>query len=76
MPLYEYVCEKDGTVIELMRPMAQADAPVADPEGKGRVFKRRHSTFASGPARAGRSPASSGSACCPCGKPHGSCSSN
>ncbi len=75
MPLYEYVCEKDGAVIELMRPMAQADAPVEDPEGKGRVFKRRHSTFAPGGARSGGS-AATGSACCPCGKPHGSCSSN
>lgn len=45
MPLYEYVCEEDGSVLELIRPMSQADAPVDDPEGRGRVFRRRHSTF-------------------------------
>ncbi len=46
MPLYEYVCEADGTVLELMRPMSQADAPVDDPAGKGRTFVRKMSTFA------------------------------
>ncbi len=74
MPLYEYECEKDGTVIELMRPMSQADAPVEDPEGRGRQFKRRHSTFAPAGARSQAAtslPASGG--CCPCGKNHGSC---
>ena len=35
----------DGTVIELMRPMSQADAPVEDPDGKGRIFVRRMATF-------------------------------
>ena len=48
MPIYEYVCEKDGSVIELLRPMAQADDPVTDPEGKGRLFTRKQSTFATG----------------------------
>ncbi len=46
MPIYEYVSEKDGEKIELLRPMAQADVPVEDPAGKGRVFKRVASTFA------------------------------
>ena len=45
MPLYEYRCEEDGTTITLLRSMADADKPVKDPEGKGRVFKRAHSTF-------------------------------
>ena len=27
MPLYEYVCESDGTTIEVQRPMADADKP-------------------------------------------------
>ena len=45
MPLYEYRCEEDGTTITLLRPMADADKPVKDPEGKGRKFKRAHSTF-------------------------------
>lgn len=77
MPLYEYVCEKDGTVIELLRPMASADDPVADPEGRGRLFKRRHSTFASKGEASSGAPTSSRSlpvgGCCPCGKSHGSC---
>ena len=78
MPLYEYECEQDGAVIELLRPMAEADKPVDDPEGKGRVFKRRHSVFAAGGAGAAAGsvslPTSGG--CCPCGKAHGSCSRN
>ncbi len=53
MPIYEYVCEKDGAIIELLRPMAQADEPVTDPDGKGRTFKRKHSTFATGGNGAG-----------------------
>jgi len=68
MPLYEYVCEEDGTVVELMRPMDRADDPVEDPDGKGRTFARAHSTFqakSSGPA-----PSAPGGGC-GCG---GSCS--
>ena len=49
MPIYEYVCEEDGQVLELMRPMDRADDAVEDPSGKGRVFKRRFSTFSAGP---------------------------
>jgi hypothetical protein len=67
MPLYEYICEQDGTVIELLRPMAEADAPVPDPENKGRVFTRKHSTFAAGKERS--LPLSTG--CCPCGRTDG-----
>lgn len=76
MPIYEYVCEKDGSVIELIRPMADADKPVEDPLGKGRDFKRRHSTFATGGAAAAGGAASSGGGCCPCGKSHGGCGSS
>jgi putative FmdB family regulatory protein len=74
MPIYEYICEADGTVLELIRPMADADKPVTDPENKGRVFKRKHSTFAATGTQAG-----SGKghvhlgAHCPCGKPGGGC---
>jgi putative FmdB family regulatory protein len=73
MPLYEYMCEQDGTVIEVQRPMAEADRPLADPEGKGRTFTRKLSTFATrgGAAPAGDSQARGG--CCPCGKPGGGC---
>lgn len=76
MPLYEYAAE-DGTVIELLRPIADADKPVADPDGRGRVFTRRASTFA---AQGGTPGVGKGAghthlgACCPCGKSAGSCS--
>ena len=39
MPIYEYECEKDGAVIELIRPMADADKPVEDPEGLADALK-------------------------------------
>ncbi|MCG3123707.1 MAG: hypothetical protein GIKADHBN_02128 [Phycisphaerales bacterium] len=74
MPLYEYQCEEDGTVIELMRPMSQADSPVEDPDGRGRVFRRKHSTFATGAgAAAGGSSLPVSGGCCPCGKNRGQC---
>lgn len=72
MPIYEYICEKDGTTVEALRPMADADKPLEDPEGKGRVFKRKHSTFATGTAGEGRS-LLGGQGCCPCGKTSGGC---
>lgn len=75
MPIYEYTCEADGRTIELIRPMADADKPVEDPDGRGRTFTRKHSTFAAkgGSAASPRAGGSSGG-CCPCGKSHGSCS--
>lgn len=77
MPMYEYASqtpEADGTikVIELLRPMAQADAPVEDPDGLGRVFKRVLSTVSvSGGGGAG---SGAGGGCCPCGKGANACS--
>lgn len=79
MPLYEYICEQDNTVIELLRPMSQADEPVKDPEGKGRTFVRKLSMFAAaaGEKGEGRSVSlNSGGGCCPCGHGAGSCSRN
>lgn len=73
MPIYEYQCEKDGAVIELLRPMADADKPVEDPEGRGRVFRRKHSTFATGGSGEGQSLLSRPGGCCPCGKTVGGC---
>lgn len=79
MPLYEYRCDEDGAVIEVLRPMASADEPVEDPEGKGRVFRRVQSTFAAkGAANGGVNGLGYGQslpACCPCGKVPGSCQS-
>jgi hypothetical protein len=79
MPIYEYVCEHDGSVVELLRPIGDADKPVKDPQGKGRVYKRAHSTFATGGASTGASSsnllARNTGGCCPCGKGRGACSS-
>lgn len=74
MPIYEYVAP-DGTRLELIRPAEQADAPVQDPEGKGRQFKRALSTFAPhGANTAGPRTAGPTGGCCPCGKNSGQCS--
>ena len=70
MPLYEYICEETGEVIEQLRPMADADKPLEDPENKGRTFRRKHSTFqAQGSPRPAGGPATGGG--CACGHPHG-----
>lgn len=76
MPLYEYVCEADGTVLELMRPMAEADKPVQDPRGKGRKFVRKFSTFASKGEAGSISLGVRSGGGCGCGKPHGGCGSH
>ncbi len=77
MPIYEYATET-GERVELIRPMADADKPVEDPEGNGRVFKRVHSTFATagGPSvgASGGGGGGGGGGCCPCGKGAGACS--
>ena len=66
MPIYEYESEQDGEVISLLRPMSDADAPVDDPEGRGRTFRRRHSVF--GVSMGSSAPAMpAGGGCCPCG---------
>lgn len=77
MPLYEYTAKEDGETIELLRPMRDADAPVADPAGKGRTFIRKTSTFAPGGGEksTGARWSASGGGCCPCGKNAGSCGS-
>ncbi len=78
MPLYEYVCEKDGTVVELLRSARDADEPVSDPEGRGRVYKRRMSTFATSGNGGDSQPSRSlvgGQSMCPCGKRRGGCGS-
>lgn len=74
MPIYEYVCEEPGkepVVLELIRRAAQADQPVADPEGKGRVFRRRLSVFA--PGTGTLQPGHNHTGMCGCGKRRGSC---
>ncbi|MBX3384091.1 MAG: hypothetical protein KF864_11350 [Phycisphaeraceae bacterium] len=73
MPLYEYQSVEDGEVIELLRPISQADAPVEDPAGKGREFRRIHSTFSPGGGAGGASLPLNQGGCCPCGKNQGGC---
>lgn len=76
MPQYEYICEDDGEVITLIRPMRDADKPVEDPTGKGRTFTRRHSTFtvsAGAASKANAAPAVPPHGGCGCGNPHGPC---
>lgn len=67
MPIYEYESSEDGEIISLLRPMAEADEPVVDPEGRNRTFRRRHSVFGvkSGGGSQSSSPPSEGF--CPCG---------
>ncbi len=45
MPLYEYRCVQDGTLLTLLRPMREADDPVEDPEGLPRTWERVQSLF-------------------------------
>ncbi len=74
MPQYEYICDEDGEVLTLLRPMRSADDPVEDPEGRGRSFRRKHSVFGvsggSGDPSATSLPVGG---CCPCGKNAGGC---
>jgi putative FmdB family regulatory protein len=72
MPIYEYVCEQDGTRIELLRPMSEADAPVDDPQNKGRLFTRAVTAPNAKTSGGGGAGVSLG-ACCPCGKNAGGC---
>jgi putative FmdB family regulatory protein len=76
MPIYEYVCEADGEVIELLRSMNEADKPVEDPSGKGRAFVRRHSVFGVSGASATGAVSMPVGGCCPCGKAQSMCGRN
>lgn len=76
MPIYEYEAVEDGEVIELMRLMKDADAPVDDPKGRGRTFRRKMSVFGVSGAASASAAAPSGhvhSSGCGCGRPNGSC---
>lgn len=76
MPMYEYRSDEDGEVIELIRPMSQADADVVDPADKGRNFRRIHSVIASSPGAGGqRGVSAAAGGCCPCGKGAAACRS-
>lgn len=66
MPIYEYQSEQDGEVISLLRSMSEADAPVEDPEGRGRTFRRRQSVFGVSTGAGASTDVPTGG-CCPCG---------
>ena len=76
MPMYEYKNDMDTEVIELLRPMADADKPVKDPSGKNRKFTRCHSVFAMSGASTAATPAKNIGGCCPCGKSQSQCGRN
>lgn len=75
MPLYEYESNEDGEIVTLLRSMSEADAPVEDPSGQGRTFRRRHSVFGVGTGVAAPAamppsmppPMPGAGGCCPCG---------
>ena len=73
MPLYEYVSREDGSVVELLRPASRADDPVPDPEGKGRTFVRRLSTFAAAGTQVSVGKGHVHTGGCACGKNAGPC---
>ena len=73
MPIYEYESEQDGEVISLLRSMADADAPVEDPDGRGRTFRRRQSVFGVSAGAGGASSHAPVGGCCPCGVDAGRC---
>ena len=45
MPIYEYRCRKCATEFELMRPIAQLDAPASCPACRSSATTRKLSTF-------------------------------
>jgi predicted nucleic acid-binding Zn ribbon protein len=63
MPLYEYRCVEDGSLITLLRSMAEADDSVIDPASKGRSFERVQSLFSVDAADTPQ-PRQSGGGCC------------
>jgi hypothetical protein len=76
MPMYEYINDTDTQVIELLRPMADADKPVPDPSGKKRKFTRRHSVFGVVGSSTSAAPTQNMGGCCPCGKSQSQCGQN
>lgn len=76
MPIYEYNCEKCEHTTEALRPMSQADTPLAcEACGSGKTT-RRQSEFAAGASKSGTGSMPSppgGGGCGHCGDPNGPC---
>ncbi len=71
MPVYEYVCKECGTHFDKMRPMSQADAPIACTQCKSESTRRMLSRFFA--SSEGHAITSSENSCAGCGG--GSCAS-
>ncbi|MFZ5921450.1 MAG: FmdB family zinc ribbon protein [Chloroflexota bacterium] len=66
MPIYEYICLNCKNEVELIRPMGQADAPLACEACGGERLKRKLAVFyahSGGHAVSGTAPAPSCSGC-------------
>ena len=72
MPIYEYQCGKCGHVTEALRPMAEADGPMACEKCGSAKTKRRQSEFAAGASKSG-APSIPMGGCGRCGDPNGPC---
>ncbi len=70
MPLYEYVCTDCGEEFDALRPMRDADAPIACPRCQARNARRKISLFAAVGSEGVI--AGAGSSCASC-TPSGSC---
>ncbi len=74
MPMYEYECEGCGKVTEALRPMRDADEPIACEHCGKKRTQRIHSVFAA--ASGGRETSLPMNSCGKCGDPRGSCGMN
>jgi len=72
MPIYEYICDKCSQTTEALRPMADADEPIACESCGSRRTQRAHSVFSAG-ATQPDTPLPMGG-CGRCGDPNGPCS--
>jgi putative FmdB family regulatory protein len=64
MPLYEYCCADCHVKFTTLRPIADADAPIACPECGGEQTKRAISLIAASPRGEGETGYSSSSSAC------------
>ena len=75
MPVYEYDCKACGHVSESLRPMRDADAPIACESCGSKRTKRAHSVFAAATSTAAEVPVPMGG-CGNCPGAGGSCPYN
>ncbi len=69
MPIYEYICPKCDTRFDALRPMSQADAPIACPRCSEQNACRAVSVFAAVSRNGGgetRAVSGTGSSCATC----------